>query len=211
MLQRLSFVLLGVILFAAPVWPKWDAQDKAYLVEQFRDLHDQLQTLKTQLETANAQVADLKQNQQQLQAALARQQRTLQEMDQLVSSLRLGHEESISGLKSALAQLRNDMNAGFKKLSGNESAATAGTMGAAPPAPKGYVTDVAGDWITVDLGSTRGMQPGTRLTVYRASDPTQRMGVLEVQQVTGAESSRARIVVMNPGVQPEFGDIVRPE
>ncbi len=212
MVRRLIFVLIGLIFFTNPAWPKWDPQDKAYLVEQFRDLHEQLQALKSQLDTANAQVADLRQNQQQLQAALAKQQRTLQDMDQLVSSLRMGHEESISGLKSALAQLRNDMIAGFKKVTGTESAsAAAGTTASSVPGVKGYVTDVAGDNVSVDVGAARGIQVGARLAVYKGGDPNLRVGVLEVQQVVGAESSRARIVVMNPGVHPEFGDIVRPE
>ncbi len=57
MVRRLSFVLIGLVFFTNPAWPKWDAQDKAYLVEQFRDLHEQLQALKTQLDAANAQVA----------------------------------------------------------------------------------------------------------------------------------------------------------
>ena len=76
---------------------------------------------------------------------------------------------------------------------------------------KGYVTEVTGDNVSVDVGAARGIQVGNRLAVYKAGDPNQRVGVLEVQQVVGAESSRARIVVMNPGVHPEFGDIVRPE
>lgn len=208
MVRRLSFVLIGLIIFTTPAWPKFDPQDKAYLAEQFRDLHDQLQALKTQLDTANAQVADLRQNQQQLQAALTKQQRTLQEMDQMVSSLRLGQEESISGLRSALAQLRSDMNAGFKKLAGTELTPASP---ASPPAVKGYVTEVTGDNVAVDLGASRGIQVGQKLAVYKGSDPNLRVGVLEVLQVVGAEISRARIVVMNPGVQPEFGDIVRPE
>lgn len=210
MVRRLSFVLIGLIFFATPAWPKWDPQDKAYLVEQFRDLHDQLQALKTQLDTANAQVADLRQNQQQVQAVLAKQQRSLQEMDQLVSSLRLGQEESISGLKSTLAQLRSDMNAGFKKLAGTDLSSS-GLTPSSPPAVRGYVTEVAGEDVAVDMGTTRGIKVGDRLAVYKGSDPNLRVGVLEVQQVVGAESSRARIVVMNPGVNPEFGDIVRPE
>ena len=78
-------------------------------------------------------------------------------------------------------------------------------------AVKGYVTEVTGDNVSVDMGAARGIQVGARLAVYKAGDPNQRVGVLEVQQVVGAESSQARIVVMNPGVRPEFGDIVRPE
>lgn len=211
MVRRLSFVLVGLLLFATPAWPRWDKEDKAYLVEQFRDLHDQLQALKTQLDTANAQVASLQQTQQQLQAALAKQQRTISDMDQMVSSLRISEEENFSALKARLEELRRKQEKEFASLMGKTEAAAAGQTAASPPGVKGYVTDVAGDSVTVDLGSARGMQVGTRLTVYRAGDPTQRMGVLEVQQVVSAESSRARIVVMNPGVQPEFGDIVRPE
>jgi len=211
MVRRLSFVLIGLVFFTHPAWPKWDPQDKAYLVEQFRDLHEQLQALKTQLDAANAQVASLQQTQQQLQAALAKQQRTISDMDQMVSSLRISEEENFSALKARLEELRRKQEKEFASLMGKTEAAAAGQAAASPPGVKGYVTDVAGDFVTVDLGSARGMQVGTRLTVYRASDPTQRMGVLEVQQVVSAESSRARIVVMNPGVQPEFGDIVRPE
>ncbi len=212
MMRRLSSVLFGLVLFAGPAWPKWDPQDKAYLAEQFRDLHEQLQALKTQLDAANAQVADLRQNQQQLQAALAKQQRTLQEMDQLVSSLRLGQEESLSGLKSTLAQLRSDMNIGFKKVTGTESAsASASLTSPSSPVVTGYVTEVTGDNVSVDIGSGRGMQAGSRLAVYKGNDPNTRVGVLEVQQVVDAGSSRARILTMDPGVRPEFGDIVRPQ
>jgi hypothetical protein len=84
----------------------------------------------------------------------------------------------------------------------------------APPARpvQGYITVVDKDnTVTVDLGSGQGIQVGSRLAVYRANDPSTRVGVLEVVQVVDAGNSRARIVTMNAGVQPEFSDFVRLE
>ncbi len=52
---------------------------------------------------------------------------------------------------------------------------------------------------------------GSRLAVYKANDPNTRVGVLEVVQVVDAGNSRARIVTMNSGVQPEFSDFIRLE
>ena len=212
MMRRLSAVLFCLMLGATPAWSKWDAVDKAYLAEQFRALQDQSQALKTQLDNLNGQVADLRQNQQQLQAALTKQQRTIQDMDQLVSSLRLGQEESISGLKTALVQLRSEQKKAFESLMGKTEAAGGG--GASPGTGRtvtGYVTVVEGDNVSVDVGSGQGIQVGSRLAVFKAGDPNTRVGVLEVQQVIDTGNARARILTMNPGVRPDFSDIVRLE
>lgn len=218
MMRRLSGVLFCLMLGATPAWSKWDAVDKAYLAEQFRALQDQIQALKTQLDNLNGQVADLRQNQQQLQAALTKQQRTIQDMDQLVSSLRLGQEESISGLKTALAQLRGEQKKAFESLMGKTEAAGGGLAtgggGASPGTGRtvaGYVTVVEGENVSVDVGSGQGIQVGSRLAVFKAGDPNTRVGVLEVQQVIDAGNARARILTMNPGVRPDFSDIVRLE
>ncbi len=45
----------------------------------------------------------------------------------------------------------------------------------------------------------------------RANDPSTRVEVLEVAQVTDTGKSKARIVTINAGLQPEFSDIVRVE
>jgi hypothetical protein len=63
----------------------------------------------------------------------------------------------------------------------------------------------------IDMGSAQGIQPGTRLAVYKAADPNTRVGVIEVTQVVDTGNSRARIVTMNAGVKPDFSDIVRVE
>jgi hypothetical protein len=82
-----------------------------------------------------------------------------------------------------------------------------------PPRPvQGYITVIDKDnTVTVDLGSDQKIQPGSRLAVYKATDPNTRVGVLEVVQALDAGNSRARIVTMNAGVRPEFSDIVRLE
>jgi TolA-binding protein len=221
MMRRLTLTMFLMLLCASTAWPRWDKEDRAYLVDQFRALQDQLQALKAQLDTLGGQVAELKQNQQQLQTVIVRQQRLLQEMDQLVSSLRLGQEESFSGLRTALNQLRSDNEKAFASLTGRPAepggAATAPERKGAVEAPptrvvQGYITVVDKDnTVTVDLGSGQGIQAGSRLAVYKANDPNTRAGVLEVLQVVDAGNSRARIVTMNAGVQPEFSDFVRLE
>jgi hypothetical protein len=49
------------------------------------------------------------------------------------------------------------------------------------------------------------------LALYKASDPNTRVGVIEIIQVIDAGTSRAQIVEVNPGVKPEFSDVVRLE
>jgi hypothetical protein len=223
MMRRLTLAMFLMLLCASTAWPRWDKEDRAYLVDQFRALQDQLQALKAQLDTLSGQVAELKQNQQQLQTVVVRQQRMLQDMDQLVSSLRLGQEENFSGVKTTLNEMRAEHKKEFASLTGKSETGggTVGTgqgpggSGVTPPPARpvqGYITVVDKDnTVTVDLGSGQGIQVGSRLAVYRANDPSTRVGVLEVVQVVDAGNSRARIVTMNAGVQPEFSDFVRLE
>jgi TolA-binding protein len=221
MMRRLSLTVLMLLFCMGPAWARWDKEDKAYLVDQFRALQEQLQALKAQLDALGGQVAELRQNQQQLQAVIIRQQSLLQEMDQLVSSVRLGQEESFSGLRRALNELRSDNEKAFASLTGRSAepggAATAperkGTVEAPPTrVVQGYITIVDKDnTVTVDLGSGQGIQVGSRLAVYKANDANTRVGLLEVVQVVDTGNSRARIVTMNSGIQPEFSDFVRLE
>ena len=220
MMRRLSVAVTLLLLCAGPAWSRWDKEDKAYLVAEFRALQDQIQALKTQLDSLNGQVAELKQNQQQLQTVVVRQQRMLQDMDQLVSSLRLSQEENFSGVKTSLSEMRTEHKKEFASLIGKPAepgAAASGTESRGPqPVParpiQGYITVVDdSNNVTVDLGSSQGMQPQSRLAIYKATDPNTRVGVLEVTQVLDAGNSRARIVTLNSGVRPEFSDIVRLE
>ena len=84
-----------------------------------------------------------------------------------------------------------------------------------PPAPRqtnqGYITAVEGASVMIDMGSSAGIQQGSQLAVYKATDPNTRVGVIEVTQVVDSGNARARIVTMNSGVKPEFSDVVRVE
>jgi hypothetical protein len=75
---------------------------------------------------------------------------------------------------------------------------------------QGYVTAVEGDSVTLDVGSSQGIHQGAHLALYKASDPHTRVGVIEIIQVD-AGTSRAKIVTKDPGVRPEFSDVVRLE
>lgn len=220
MTRRLHLAIFFLLFCAGTAWPKWDKEDKAYLVSQFRTLQDQLQALKTQVDTLGAQLAEMRQNQAQLQAVIIRQQRALQDMDQLVSSMRLSHEDNFSTLKAELTKLRTEQQKAATALTSQP--ATVATEVAPPSKPvlglpvtapgvQGYITVITGNTVTVDLGAAKGLRQGSRLAVYKANDQNARVGVLEVTEVVDAENSRARIVTMNPGIRPEFSDIVRLE
>jgi hypothetical protein len=223
MIRRSALAAFLMLIFATTAAAKWDAKDKQFLEDQFRALREQIQAMKAQTDSLNAQVAELRQAQVQVQAVLIRQQRTLQDLDQMVSSLRLSQEENLTNLKAALSQLQTDQEKAFAALSGKGSEAGGGSPEhavasaapvagtAAPAATQGYVTIVEGDNVTVDLGTAQGVQQGSRLALFKAADPGTQVGVLEVIQVLDAANSRARIVTMNTGVRPEFSDIVRAE
>lgn len=222
--HRVTLGILFLLLCATSAWPKWKEEDQKYLDDQFKAVQDQVQTLATQVQSLNAQLTELRQNQAQVQAVIIRQARALQDIDQMVSSIRLGGEENFSNLKALITQLRNDTQASFAKLTGQPAQLGGGTaqVAAAPktpvaaPAPRaiqGYVTSVEGDNVMIDLGSGQGIQPGSRLVLYKATDKdlTTRVGVIEIIQVLDAGNSRAKIINLNAGVQPEFSDIVRLE
>jgi TolA-binding protein len=223
MMRRAILAFFFILFFTATAVPRWDAKDRQYLEGEFRALREQIQATKSQMDSLNAQLTELRQAQIQVQAVLIRQQRTLQDMDQMVSSLRLSHEENLANLKTTIAQLRTDQEAAFAELTGRVTetggggaevgavSPTPGIRTSGPPAAQGYVTIVEGDNVTVDLGTAQGVQQGTRLAVYKAADPGTRVGVLEVIQVMDAGNSRARILTMNTGIRPEFSDIVRLE
>lgn len=223
MMRRVYYLSVLLLLCASAAWPKWKEEEQKYLDDQFSAIRDQMQALKTQVDALSTRVAELQQNQAQLQTAMARQLHALQETEQLVTSLRMGSEENFSNLRSSITQLRADTQKSLNALIGQPAPAVAGTTdvppavrpgAVAPSAPQivqGYITIIEGNTVTVDLGSARGIHQGSRLAVYKATDPTTRVGLLEVTQVVDRDNSKAQIVTMNSGVKPEFSDIVRPE
>jgi len=222
--RRITLVILFLVFGATTAWPKWKEEEQTYLDDQFKAVQNQVQTLATQVQSLNAQLTELRQNQAQFQAVIIRQERTLHDIDQMVSSIRLGGEENFSNLKALITQLRSDTQASFAKLTGQPVQPGGGTAEvaagpkspAAAPAPRaiqGYVTNVEGNNVMIDLGSGQGIQPGSRLVLYKATDKdlTARVGVIEIIQVLDAGNSRAKIINLNSGVHPEFSDIVRLE
>ena len=222
MMRRIILAVLLLLCVTPSAWPKFKEDEQKYLDDQFKAVLDQLQAMGNQVAALNAQMAEIKQNQAQLQAVIIRQQHQLQDLDELLSSLRIGNEENFSKLKTAIADLRAQTETAVSKLTGQPAAAPGTTAevpavpGPAGPAPprqplQGYVTAVEGTNVMIDMGSAQGIQQGSRLAVYKATDPNTRVGVIEVTQVIDTGNSRARIVTMNSGVKPEFSDVVRVE
>lgn len=221
MTRRITFVIFLLLLLTPSAWPKWKEDEQKYLDDQFKSVLDQIQALGNQVAALNAQLAELKQNQAQLQAVTIRQQRALQDLDQMLSSLRIGNEENFATLKTALTELRSETENAVKKLTGQPAqqpaapaeAAIVTRPGAVSPrqAPQGYITAVDAGNVMIDMGSAQGVQQGSRLAVYKATDPNTRVGVIEVTQVVDAGNARARVVTMNAGAKPEFSDVVRVE
>ncbi len=221
MMRRVSVAILLAVLGTSAAWGRFKEDEQKYLDDQFRAAQDQIQALKTQITALTAQLSELRQNQTQLQTVIIRQQRALQEISQMLSAVRLSEEENFAGLKTALNRLEAQQQKGFSTLTGqgpsvpgtgSESTTAVRPSGpAAPPQPvQGYVVDVKGKDISVDIGTEKGMNVGTRLAVYKANDPNTRVGVLEIVQ-PAVGSSLARVVTLNPGIQLEFSDIVRVE
>jgi hypothetical protein len=222
MMRRIMLAIFLLLCLAPSAWPKFKEDEQKYLDDQFKAVLDQMQAFGNQVASLNAQLAELKQNQAQLQAAIIRQQHQLQDLDEMLSSLRIGNEENFSKLKTAIAELRAQTDNAVSKMTG-QPAAPPGTPGEVVPvarpgtpapsrqASQGYITSVEGTNVMIDMGSAQGIQQGSRLAVYKATDANTRVGVIEVTQVIDTGNARARIVTMNSGVKPEFSDVVRVE
>jgi len=214
MTRRLILSFLSLIVFASLAWPRFKEEDQKYLDEQFRSIQEQFRALTKQLQTLDARLTEARQAQSQLQETLTRQQQALQELQQVVSSIRTSGDENYSSLKATLAQLQADTQKAAASLAANTASSVAGNPAGRPnvaPVTQGYVTNVDRNEVVIDQGSGKGLRVGSRLAFFKATDPTTRVGELEVTVVTGAGSSRARILTMAAGVRPEFGDIVRLE
>jgi hypothetical protein len=221
MLRRVSLAILLGLFCATSAWPKWKPEEQEYLDNQFRTIQEQIQALKKQNDALAAQLAQMRQDQAEFQAVVVRQQRKLDDLEQLVSSLRIGNEENFSIVKTAIGKLRDQQEKSFNDLIGRSAQtaaavttpAVASPPAAAPPQPvvKGYVTGVKGDTLTLDVGSSQGIHEGSKLQLFKATDLNTPVGELEVTDVPDSSTSHARVVSLTPGVKAEFSDIVRPE
>jgi uncharacterized protein YoxC len=218
MTRRMMLALFFIFVAVTSAWPKFKEDEQKYLNDQFKAIQDQVQALTTQLQTLNAQLQELRQNQALFKAVIDNQQRSLKELGEIVRSMQLGSEENFSNLKTAVNQLRNETQAGLKTLGGgpgpgpgtapSEPTRTAGST----PVLQCNVVGLDGNNVTLDMGSSSpGIHQGSRLKLYKASDPSTQVGVIEITQVIDAGNSRAQIVTLNPGVQVAWGDVARLE
>jgi uncharacterized phage infection (PIP) family protein YhgE len=207
-------------MVAASAWPKFNPEDQKYLDEKFKALADQVQALTTQLQTVVLQLQDVRQKQEQFKAIIDNQQRSLKELDEMVRSMQIGSEENFSSLKQAITQLRNETQGGLKALGGgtapgpapSEPARTGGATAALQCNVVHVDGSTVGSNVTLDVGSSNpGIHQGSRLKLYKASDTTTQVGVIEITQILDAGNSRAQIVTLDSGVQVVFGDVARLE
>jgi hypothetical protein len=218
MLRRVSFALFLGLFCATAAWAKWKPEEQEYLDNQFRTLQDQVQALKKQNEALAEQLVQMQKNQAALQSALAAEQHKLDDLEQLVSSLRIGNEENFAAVKTSIGKLHDEQEKSFNDLVGRstQTAAAGGaaqTTPAAPPQPsvKGYVTAAKDDTVTIDLGANQGIHVGSKLQLFKSTDLNTPVGEIEITDVTDSGPSHARVVSLNPGVKIDFADQVRPE
>jgi hypothetical protein len=218
MTRRLVSTILLLMLFGSTAWPKLSKDEEAYFDSHFNGVLEQVQALSKQVVALSTHVAELHQNQTQFQEALVRQQRTLEDLEQLVSNLRVSSQEDLTTLKTSLNQMRTETQKSLNALAGRPMETTSivaspatGPLLTPSQTVQAYITSVEGHEVVIDQGSAKGLQVGSRLGLYKAGDPRTRVGLLEVTQIIDAQNSRAKIITANAGVRPEFGDIVRLE
>src|SRR5712692_570393 len=125
MTRRLSSSFLSMILFASMAWPKMKPEDQQYFDNQFHAQLEQVQALSKQVQTLATRLAEANQNQTNLQEALVKQQRALEALEQLVSSMRSSSDENLASLKAALDQMRAETEKSLTTLAGRPTETTA--------------------------------------------------------------------------------------
>jgi hypothetical protein len=204
-----------LILAALVLAPAASAQKKqkdpvlqAYLEQTFADLSAKLLKLSDRLTAIEEEIGRIKQQ----QAAAAEEARSTQTIlrntDSSLSSFRMTTQQEIIAIKQDLAKIRQDV---AQVLEAPKTAAPAPGAGETSTKIEGYITAVTGSEVTINLGSSTGMRVGTKLTVFRATDPKTQIGLIEVVEVLDANNSRAKIVFTKPDAKFDFSDIVRPE
>jgi hypothetical protein len=205
----LAAACMALLLLASPALAQKKQKDpvlQTYLEETFAELTAKLLKLADRLAAIEDQLTRLKQQQDDAGVDVRGVMTQVKTTDQSLSSFRLSVQQDLLSLKSDLASVRQDLKT---------VAETAKKAEAAPaqelPRVEGYITAVTEKDVTINLGSASGMKAGTRLAVFRASDPKTQIGVIEVTEVLDANNSRAKIVFSKPDAKFDFSDIVRPD
>src|ERR1035441_7834828 len=98
MKRQIALAIFLLLLLTTSAWQKFKEDEQKFLDDQFKALQEQMQAIGNQTAALNSQLAEIKQTQAQLQTVMIRQQRQLQELDQMLSSLRIGNEENFAKL-----------------------------------------------------------------------------------------------------------------
>ncbi|MGH9453561.1 MAG: hypothetical protein ACRD2O_06280 [Terriglobia bacterium] len=232
MVRRISLLFMFVCLCTSSGWSKMKQEEKDYLdsqiakvVAQISALQNQMVAYQTKMDALSKELSGLQKAQVDFQDTLNHQHESLTEMELSINSMRQQHSMDFGTVDSDIKVLEGQVHQLTLAANTPPVPATAGTMASAPPpaagsssstvpaAPlaQGNITVVEGDAITVDVGSAQGLQKGSRLSVFKASDPGTRVGELEITDVVDSTTAHARVVNMNLGLHPEAADVVRVE
>lgn len=195
---------------AAPVAKFKDPGLQQYLTAELATIEEKLDKLNARLDSMDAQLAKLKEQQQALASDFRSNQELTKATDTSVTSLRASNQEDLLSLKTDVGRIRRDLSDLSDQM--KKAAAPPPSPAPAQPAIEGYITQASATStsVTINLGSAAGVTAGMRFGVYRAAEPQTRIGTVEVTEVLDANNSRAKIVASNPNTKFQFSDIVRP-
>ena len=194
----------------------------AALETRLAALDQKLSSLEAELSRMKQAQGDLMKQQSDSYAASRDLQNSVKANEVELRNLRVQSSGDILGLSNGLGNLRAELAILTDTVKRGFSAA--GGTSAPTPAPvapqragmtatiEGYVTSVDEDTqsVQINLGRAAGIQVGKQFGVYRTTDPSKNIGILEITQVVDDNNSKARIVYQATGIKFDFGDIVRP-
>ena len=219
MKRKLAITALLILGCAGLLMAKIKPEDQEFFNGKFQELADQqakllkaqqdafaaqlkqlADTQKAETDALNAQISDLIKSQASLDKAIVQMQQTFNQLQITISNLATNNTQDTLTVKNEIDQMR----AQLQEMLG----------GGAGPLKKliGYITAVSGDnTVTVNLGSGNGLKSGSQLGLYKANDQNTRVGTLEVTDVVDQGNARAKVKILNAGVQPEYSDVVKPD
>jgi len=195
----------------------------AKVISQIAALQTQINAYQTKMDLLAKQLSDLQKSQVDFRDTLNNQHETLTEVELSINSMRQQHSMDFGTIESEIKVLDGQVHlltlAANKPIAPETAGAAApmadmptGTSSASQTAlAQGNITLVDGDAITVDLGSAQGLQKGSRLSLFKANEPSARAGELEITDVIDSTTAHAKVLNMNPGLHPEAADVVRVE
>ncbi len=200
------------------------------LSQTLADLEAKQAKLQSTMSDQSQRLEDMQNSVSQLQVNQLQNSTT---MTQQLTSMRSEEEGSFKSLSDAMAALQSQ-NAGQSSAAASRrpqryaanpapetpAPAASASSNPAPSTPvgvtRGYVTApqtwAKGDLLTINLGSSAGLRPGSRLDLYDSTDTnlTKAIGLLEVTDVIDADNCHAKVIKLSADAQPQFSDIVRP-